>query len=144
MKHFLIALLLPLSVAAFAADELPLDQCVSDPGHANFRVFQTKNIWTFLKLDTNSGLVWQVQWGDPHVTLPVNAIPLTSKQQFEPGRFTLCPTKNIFTFILLDQDDGRMWAVQWSMDDNSRFISPLFLYNPEDPTNGVATAPPKR
>lgn len=30
------------------------------------------------------------------------------------GRFTLYPTQNVFTFILLDQIDGRMWQVQWS------------------------------
>jgi len=41
------------------------------------------------------------------------------------GRFALCATKNIFSFLLLDQEDGRTWIVQWNPDDKKRRISPL-------------------
>jgi hypothetical protein len=114
-----------LSGYAFAADELSLDQCLADPSHAAYRIFQTKNIWTFLKLDTRSGLIWQVQWGESPVSLPVNKLALTRPEQAKEGRFTLCPTRNIYNFILLDQDNGRMWDVQWSMDDKERSIAIL-------------------
>jgi hypothetical protein len=38
------------------------------------------------------------------------------------GRFTLQETQNIFTFLLLDQDDGRVWQVQWSNDADKRGV----------------------
>ena len=117
--------ILLLCGAALAADEPPLDLCVADPSHAVYRMFQTKNIWTFLKLDTRSGLVWQVQWGKNPVSLPVNKVPLVKPEQAKAGRFTLCPTRNISNFILLDQERGQMWDVQWSMDDEGRFTSIL-------------------
>lgn len=103
--------ILLLSGFAFAADEPPLDQCLADPSHATYRIFQTKNVWTFLKLDTRSGLIWQVQWGENPVDLPLNKLALAKPEQAKSGRFTLCPTKNIFNFILLDQENGRMWNV---------------------------------
>ncbi|MEI6662551.1 MAG: hypothetical protein WCL01_10525 [Comamonadaceae bacterium] len=34
----------------------------------------------------------------------------------KPGRFTLYPTRNMYNFILLDQDVGRTWQIQWSTD----------------------------
>lgn len=36
--------------------------------------------------------------------------------------YQLFPTQNMWTFILLDQIDGRMWQVQWSMKEDSRFV----------------------
>jgi hypothetical protein len=37
------------------------------------------------------------------------------------GRFTLYPTTNIYTFVLLDQDTGDTWHVQWGKPDE-RFV----------------------
>ena len=37
----------------------------------------------------------------------------------------LYPTQNMWTFILLDQTDGRTWQVQWSTDYESRGILPI-------------------
>ena len=136
----LLVLFTCLSAIAYADDE-PLDQCISDPGHAPFRIFQTRNIWTFLKLDTSNGLIWQVQWGDQAVTIPLNSASLVRRKEPKAGRFTLCPTKNIFNFVLLDQDDGRIWDVQWSLEPKNRSITPLFFADPADPTS--AASPPK-
>ena len=38
------------------------------------------------------------------------------------GRFAIRETQNIFTFLLLDQDDGRVWQVQWSNEARNRGI----------------------
>ena len=43
----------------------------------------------------------------------------------ENGRFTLYPTKNMYNFVLLDQIDGKMWQVQWSMEEDGRIIIPM-------------------
>jgi hypothetical protein len=39
--------------------------------------------------------------------------------------FTLYPTQNIYTFILLDQLEGKIWQVQWSTDIKTRAIIPI-------------------
>lgn len=91
-----------------------------------YRLFRTQNIYTFLKLDTRTGLVWQVQWGTEDRFRWVAAINLKSLADGkETGRFTLSPTSNIYTFVLLDQLDGRHWQVQWGNDKEHRFISPI-------------------
>lgn len=91
-----------------------------------YRLFRTQNIYTFLKLDTRTGLVWQVQWGSDagyRWVAAINVKPLGDSK--ENGRFTLCPTSNIYTFILVDQFDGRHWQVQWGKDKDHRFIAPI-------------------
>lgn len=90
-----------------------------------YRLFRSQNIYTFLKLDTRTGQVWQVQWGtQPGYSWvqPINIKPLA--QDGKLGRFTLYPSLNIYTFILLDQEDGRMWQVQWG-NDKERVILPI-------------------
>lgn len=39
--------------------------------------------------------------------------------------FVVYPTQNIWTFILLDQIDGRAYQVQWSQDENKWAIIPI-------------------
>jgi hypothetical protein len=51
-----------------------------------------------------------------------------------PGRFTLYPTFNMWTFILLDQIDGGTWQVQWSEKGRDRFIEPIFFLAVPDAT----------
>jgi hypothetical protein len=43
----------------------------------------------------------------------------------KPGRFTLYSTENIYNFMLLDQEDGRSWQVQWSIEQEKRLIFPM-------------------
>ena len=89
-----------------------------------YRLFSTSNIYTFLRLDTRNGLVWQLQWGDKeHRFIEViNSTALVSGGRL--GRFTLYPTSNIYTFILLDQDTGDAWQIQWGKADE-RLIVPI-------------------
>jgi hypothetical protein len=87
-------------------------------------LFSTKNIYTFLKLDTREGQLWQVQWGDKdhRFTDVINSKALVSGGRV--GRFSLYPTNNIYTFILLDQDTGNAWQAQWGKPED-RFIVPI-------------------
>jgi hypothetical protein len=75
-----------------------------------------------LKLDTRDGRIWQVQWGDSdyRFTEPLSTRSLASPGK--PGRFTLYPTKNIRTFMLVDQDTGEVWHVQWGKPED-RFVT---------------------
>ena len=94
-----------------------------------FRLFETTNMWTFIRLDTVTGAMWQIQFdiqGDNRGGVELSTRDLTAGGQRIPGRFTLIPTTNMWTFILLDQIDGRTWQVQWSLESAQRFIIPLF------------------
>lgn len=82
-----------------------------------FKLFPTTNMWIFLKLDTSKGLVKMVQYSmeeKNRLEAPINLLPLASGEDAIPGRFNLYATQNMWTFILLDEIDGRTWQVQWS------------------------------
>lgn len=89
----------------------------------NFRLFQTNNGRTFLKLDTRNGIITHVQYsiGDTF-EYPLNTTPFAEGDDAEPGRFFLYPTENPYKFILLDQIDGRVWQVLWNLDRYSRGV----------------------
>lgn len=72
--------------------------------------------------------MWQVQYdiqGDDRMEVILNDKALVSDEEAENGRFILYSTKNMFTFILLDQHDGRMWQVQWAIDVDQRLVIPI-------------------
>jgi hypothetical protein len=94
--------------------------------NAIYQLFPTKNYWTFIKLDTRNGKMWQVQFSvsDDNNTgeLVLNSLPLVSEEKEIKGRFTLYPTENMYNFLLLDQIDGIVVQVQWSMEAKKRGI----------------------
>ena len=93
--------------------------------NVRYKLFPTENIWTFLKLDTRSGKIWQVQYSidnNYRGEVELNSKTFVSGEAEENGRFTLYPTKNMYNFILLDQIDGKMWQVQWSVDEENRLV----------------------
>lgn len=95
---------------------------------AIYRLFPTQNMFTFIKLNTRNGKMWQVQYdikGDNRFEIYLNFVPLVFKENEMNGRFTLYSTQNVYTFILLDQIDGKMWQVQWSTEAENRVIIPI-------------------
>jgi hypothetical protein len=116
-----------LFVVLSSAQALPQDDVVPEPtqrADAPFRLFRTKNIYTFLKLDTRTGQVWQLQWGrdDSHRFVePINLKALADGKR--SGRFTLYPSSNIYTLLLLDQEDGRQWQIQWGNGEERQIIA---------------------
>ncbi len=93
---------------------------------SRYRLFRTRNIWTLLELETATGLAWQVHFsldGSPALKVLLNEISfLPSGAKPVPGRFTLYPTSHIYTFILLDRENGRTWQLQWSLERNDRGV----------------------
>ncbi|MBQ7881385.1 MAG: hypothetical protein IJ312_01580 [Treponema sp.] len=107
---------------------------ISEPTQSTdvrYRLFSTQNIWTFLKLDTMTGKIWQVQFSVEEdvyrIESVLSLIDISEELKLEKkvGRFTLFPTKNMYNFILLDQIDGYTYQVQWSVDKKNRFILPI-------------------
>lgn len=85
------------------------------PKEVPFRLFPTSNNWNFLKLDTRNGRLWQIQFSmenDKRFETIIDIEPLVSTEEEINDRFTLYPTSNIFTFILLDQINGYSYQVQ--------------------------------
>lgn len=94
-----------------------------------YQLFSTKNYWTFIKLDTRNGKMWQVHFtvkeDGGRGELVLNPLSLVSKEKEINGRFTLYPTENMYNFLLLDQIDGEVYQVQWSMEEKDRGIVPI-------------------
>ena len=99
--------------------------------NAVFQLFPTQNYWTFIKLDTRNGKMWQVHFTvskegfQGEIILNSNSLLWSSDEEVK-GRFTLYPSNNIYNFILLDQIDGRTWQVQWNNDNDKRFVSRIY------------------
>lgn len=93
----------------------------------NYKLYPTQNMWTFLKLDTRTGRIWQVQYsveGSQYrfeTTLSYD-IRVGYNDDWKPGRFELYPTQNMYNFILLDKLKGGTWQVQWSTKEKSRGV----------------------
>ena len=131
MKKLLLIMLFALVSATGCQQQIEEkeDNSVIFQGtEARYELFPTDNIWTFLKLDTRSGKIWQVQYSvkdDNRGEIILNNKILAPLESKENGRFTLYPTKNLYNFILLDQKNGKMWQVQWSPEDENRGIIPM-------------------
>ncbi len=97
--------------------------------NVSYRLFPTTNIYNLIKLDTRNGQMWQVQWStesETRLIANLNLISLVTKEEEKDGRFTLQAAKNINTFILLDQIDGRVWQVQWSTNPEKRYVIRIY------------------
>ncbi len=135
MKKIIVFLILTISasnVHAQVQEKKNISNKSTEKKHgnltANYQLFPTQNKWTFIKLNTRNGQMWQVQYsleeGNTFET-SLNSISLVTEENEIVGRFTLYPTQNIWNFILLDQIDGYTWEVQWSTEDKNRLLIPI-------------------
>lgn len=87
-----------------------------------YKFYPTENIYNFLKLDTQTGRIEQVQWSldiNKEGSVPINNEDLS---WISGSLFELYPTQNMYQFLLLDKTTGRVWHVQWGMGDTKRWI----------------------
>ena len=92
-------------------------------GMNRFKLYPTENIYTFLKLDTATGKIDQLQWSlesDNEGSVPINSDDLSLDSGC--GTFELYHTMNMYQFILLDKVSGRQWHIQWGMKSSQRWI----------------------
>ncbi len=92
-----------------------------------FKIYPTRNMWNFLKLDTRNGKISIVQFSVSDDNKQFEYI-LSDKSLCDnniSGRFILQPTDNIYNFIMLDQVSGQTYQVQWSFDEDKRFVIPI-------------------
>ncbi|MGM9847258.1 MAG: hypothetical protein ACI31F_04840, partial [Muribaculaceae bacterium] len=80
-----------------------------------------------LKLDTRTGKISIVQFsveGD-NKRFEYVLSDVSRAENEIPGRFILQPTQNMYNFIMLDQLSGQTYQVQWSFDEDKRFVLPI-------------------
>lgn len=129
MKKILVLIVLAVSAVITMAQDVdvnfPATEYAQDP-KANYRLFKTRNIYTFIKLDTRTGQMELVQWSvnrNNRITYTLSDEKLIHPLDIEePGRFTLYATTNMYNFVLLDQIDGRSWQVHWGTNVKQRWI----------------------
>lgn len=95
-----------------------------------YKLYSTFNRFNFLNLDTRTGSISIVQYdvqGDNEFEYFLGYPPDTNipDSLMVNGRYELYPTRNNYTFILLDQIDGRSYHVQWAIERDKRFISEI-------------------
>ena len=129
MKKIVISLIIGLAtITAFAQNQTNPTSIVSPDSAVVYRLFSTHNMWTFIRLNTRNGQMWQVQYHTEskyRFEAPLSLTTLVPIEKEKNGRFFLYPTQNINNFILLDQIDGRVWQVQWAMKEEDRMVIPL-------------------
>lgn len=126
MKKNILILLMIMGLTLSCSDRKPAETAKQDA--PAYQMFKTQNMWTFIKLDTRNGRMWQVQYAvsdNNRGEVALNSKPLVDKSKEAEGRFTLYETDNIFNFILLDTYDGRTWQVQWGLNDSDRIVVPI-------------------
>lgn len=96
----------------------------------NYKLYSTENMWNFIKLDTRTGRLWQVQYStqgyEYRFQSVLSDLDLSYDENTKPNRFELYPTKNTYNFILLDKVDGRVWQVQWSFEEEERMVLRIY------------------
>ena len=136
-KNVLPFMLLFLLVMVGCTDNAPKptskeevrEQLIQTYDIERFKLFSTQNMWTFIKLDTQTGQMWQVQYSvkgdEERFEYDLSPNPLVTTDRKVNGRFELYPTQNIYNFILLDRIGGKTWQVQWSFDEENRAVIPI-------------------
>lgn len=135
MKTKLITLIFVLfTITSFAQNGTKLNSQIQEKQFSKntiYQLFPTDNYWTFLKLDTRNGKIWQVHFTisndgyEGEQILNSNSLLMADEIE-ENGRFNLYRTNNMYNFILLDQINGKTYQVQWNSEKEKRFVSRIY------------------
>ena len=133
MKRYIVLLVLALLVMPLPAQMKPSQPVVNAKVEsiARDKLYSTSNMWTFLKLDTSNGRIWQVQWAlddENRLEVDLSLRNLALEGREVNGRFELYPTTNTYNFLLLDKQLGKVYQVQWAISKENRGILPIEKY----------------
>ena len=144
MRTLVVVALLVFMNAALA--DAPPELSATQNPNALYRLFSTRNTFNLLLLNTMDGSIRTVQWGGekgPTFSRPLPKCP-GAAQNTKAGRYTLQATQNVWTFILLDQDAGSAWYVQWSVNADNDFCLPIPSITPPGAFDDIPNTPPKK
>ena len=130
MKKALLVVVMLVAMTAGAQTNSDTKVYFSPDTNVTYRLFKTQNMHIFIKLNTSNGTMKLVQFSTSNTRDMMQAdlsdIELATGAEAKNGRFYLYPTDNFYTFLLLDQIDGRVWQVQWSTDPENRGILRIY------------------
>lgn len=107
-------------------DPVTVVKCVDEV--VRYKLYPTTNMWTFLKLDTRNGRIWQVQWAfekEKRFETALSLLSVIGEYEEINGRFILYPMTNNYNFVMLDQINGKAYQVQWSQNPDERVVVPI-------------------
>ena len=94
--------------------------CISIKGYSQtYQFFSTRNYHTQLRLNTKTGEVYQIQ--DDGQSWLVHSESTPNGENIY--RYSLYPTRNMWTFILLDRFTGKLWQCQFSVEGDNYIFS---------------------
>ena len=130
MKKNLILILMLVAITISAQNNNDNKVYFSPDTNVTYRLFKTQNMHIFIKLTTSNGTMTLVQFSTSStrdiMQADLSDIELATGTEAKNGRFYLYPTDNFYTFLLLDQIDGRVWQVQWSTNPEDRGIFRIY------------------
>ena len=130
MKTNLILILMLVAITISAQNNNDNKVYFSPDTNVTYRLFKTQNMHIFITLNTSNGTMKLVQFSTSStrdiMQADLSDIELATGTEAKNGRFYLYPTDNFYTFLLLDQIDGRVWQVQWSTNPEDRGIFRIY------------------
>ena len=131
-KNIIIIIILLMTISSFAQNQTDKYENSLNQRNENYirkyRLFPTINARYFIKLNTRTGQMWQIDFDSKdknQLEIPLNNLSLVAKQKEVDNRFTLYPTENSWSFLLLDQINGKIWQTQWDLKPNKSEIFTL-------------------
>ena len=96
---------------------------------ARYKMLPTQNNNILLKLDTKRGRIWMVQYrmrDQSAMEIAIDNFSAVSESSGWNGRFDMYPTNNMYNFMMIDTETGQVYQVQWSFDENKRFVERIY------------------
>ncbi|MEQ8623610.1 MAG: hypothetical protein RJQ00_02775 [Vicingaceae bacterium] len=104
-----------------------------------YKLYQTDNIHNQLRLNTSTGEIYQIQDDGQRFLVSLSVI----YGDDNPGKFQLFKTQNMWTYILLDTHNGRLWQCQYSVEGaENRFCLDINPYELTDSEKSIFTIQP--
>lgn len=121
-----------ICLIVFMTAVLSFSVCAAEETNAPlYELYPTQNFYTFLKLNTKTGAISQVQYSinddEERFEVVVNGKVVFDEYMSQVGRFKLYPTQNMYNFLLLDQNTGIVRQVQWSTKPENRGIIDVII-----------------
>ena len=95
-----------------------------------YKIYPTSNMYNFLKLDTKMGYIYRIQWSyedNKRYETDVNYKRLVDyEDDWVNDRFEIYPTSNIYSFLLLDKINGRVWHCYWGFESEGNGIQRIY------------------
>ena len=135
----LIILLLFIPLVSFGQDTIPATKILTQKEvkmnkmlelkkdyntKDRYVVYPTKNIYTSLLLDTQTGKIWQIQIGIGDNSDRMRSVlsDITYSWDGKIGQYKLYATENMYNFIMVNTELGYTYQVQWNIDKDLRFV----------------------